>query len=66
VGTRHDPARPGHGPAAQALGDQEDPAARGRLTHALRTLSADLLAHLQYEEEQISDTLRTLTAWPGW
>ncbi len=52
--------------AAQALGDREEPAVRGRLTQALRNLSADLLAHLQYEEEQISDTLRTLTAWPGW
>jgi len=52
--------------AAQALGDQEDPAVRDRLAQALRTLSADLLAHLQYEEEQISDTLRTLSAWPGW
>jgi len=52
--------------AAQALGEQEDPAARRRLTQALRDLSADLLAHLQYEEEQISGTLRTLTAWPGW
>jgi hypothetical protein len=33
---------------------------------ALRTLSEDLLAHLQYEEEHISDTLRTWTRWPGW
>ena len=35
----------------------------GRLTQALRQLSADLLAHLQYEEDHISDTLRT---WPDW
>ena len=33
---------------------------------ALRTLSDDLLAHLQYEEEHISGTLRTWTRWPGW
>jgi Hemerythrin HHE cation binding domain len=52
--------------AARALGSQEDPAIRERLTLALKNLSADLLAHLQYEEENISDTLRTLSGWPGW
>jgi hemerythrin HHE cation binding domain-containing protein len=41
-------------------------APRQRLAAALDTLSADLLAHLQYEEEQISGTLRTWTTWPGW
>src|SRR6266567_1152159 len=41
----------------------EDLAARARLTQALQQLSADLLAHLQYEEDHISDTLRT---WPDW
>ena len=34
-----------------------------RLIEALQKLSADLLAHLQYEEDHISDTLRT---WPDW
>ena len=48
--------------AARELSDAED-AARERLTQALRQLSADLLAHLQYEEDHISDTLRT---WPDW
>jgi hypothetical protein len=52
--------------AAQELGDQEDPAVRDRLTRALQDLSTDLLAHLQYEEEHISDTLRTWTSWPRW
>ena len=52
--------------AAQALRDQEDPALRDRLVTALRNLGTDLLAHLQYEEENISDTLRTWTAWPSW
>jgi hypothetical protein len=52
--------------AAQALGSIEDPALRERLTGALQSLSTDLLAHLQYEEEHISDTLRTWTAWPRW
>jgi iron-sulfur cluster repair protein YtfE (RIC family) len=52
--------------AAQALGSREDPALRERLTGALQNLSTDLLAHLQYEEEHISDRLRTWTAWPRW
>ncbi|MBM0236512.1 hemerythrin domain-containing protein [Micromonospora sp. ATA32] len=50
--------------AARALGSREDPAVRQRLTQALQRLADDLLAHLQYEEEQISDTLRTWTKWP--
>jgi iron-sulfur cluster repair protein YtfE (RIC family) len=49
---------------ARAMGGREDPELRQRLTQALRRLSDDLLAHLQYEEEQISDTLRTWTRWP--
>ena len=50
--------------AARELSDAEDLAARTRLTRALRQLSADLLAHLQYEEDHISDTLRTWSDWP--
>ena len=52
--------------AAQALGDGPDPARRERLARALLRLSEDLQAHLQYEEEQISDTLRTWSRWPMW
>jgi uncharacterized membrane protein YccC len=52
--------------ASQQLGQAGEPPARERLVTALRTLSDDLLAHLQYEEEQISGTLRTWTRWPGW
>ena len=52
--------------AARELGSREDPAVREQLTLALQKLSADLLAHLQYEEENISGTLRTLPGWPGW
>jgi hypothetical protein len=52
--------------AAQALGDREEPRTRDRLIRALQNLNADLLAHLSYEEEHISDTLRTWTAWPRW
>jgi hypothetical protein len=50
--------------AARELSDAEDPAARTRLVDALHKLSADLLAHLQYEEDHISDTLRTWSDWP--
>lgn len=52
--------------ASHQLGEASEPAARERLGTALRALSEDLLAHLQYEEEHISDTLRTWTRWPGW
>jgi hypothetical protein len=52
--------------AARALGSREDRALREQLTGALQKLSTDLLSHLQYEEEHISDTLRTWTAWPRW
>ena len=52
--------------ASDQLGQPGEPAIRERLATALRTLSDDLLAHLQYEEEHISGTLRTWTRWPGW
>jgi hypothetical protein len=51
--------------AARELSDGTEPAARDRLTYALQQLSTDLLAHLQYEEDHISDTLRALPAWPS-
>ena len=52
--------------ASHQLSEAGEPVARERLVTALRTLSEDLLAHLQYEEEHISGTLRTWTRWPGW
>lgn len=52
--------------AAGDLDTAENPETRRWLAGALDTLSVDLLAHLQYEEEQISPTLRTWAAWPGW
>jgi hypothetical protein len=52
--------------AARGLGETAGDEARRRLTVALDTLSADLLAHLDYEEQHIADTLRTWTRWPGW
>ncbi len=50
--------------AAGALGEADDPAARAHLIQALQRLSDDLLAHLAYEEAEISGTLRTLSSWP--
>ena len=52
--------------AARDLGAEAADGARQRLVTALRTLSTDLLAHLDYEERSIADTLRTWTRWPGW
>jgi Hemerythrin HHE cation binding domain len=52
--------------ASGELAAQEDPATRQRLTAALQVLSDELLAHLAYEEDHVSDTLRTMTAWPSW
>jgi hypothetical protein len=50
--------------AARELSNREDPVVRERLAKALGKLSEDLLAHLQYEEDHISDTLRTWSEWP--
>ena len=52
--------------AANDLVGQEDPVLRQRLTAALEALSTDLLAHLAYEEDNVSDTMRAMTGWPGW
>ena len=52
--------------AAQSLAGTEDAEMRKRLIVALNSLSDDLLAHLDYEEENISGTLRTWTSWAGW
>jgi hypothetical protein len=52
--------------AAEELAAREDPATRRRLTLALQILSDELLAHLAYEEDNVSDTLRTMTAWSSW
>ncbi len=52
--------------AAQALAGHDEAALRERLAKALQDLSADLLEHLQYEENHISDTLRTWPGWPFW
>jgi hypothetical protein len=50
--------------AACQLGRDGDPTVRRRLVEALESLSADLLVHLRYEEDQIADTLRSWTSWP--
>ncbi len=51
--------------AAMDLASEEEPAIRKRLIDALSDLSTVLLAHLDYEEEHIADTLRTWAGW-GW
>jgi Hemerythrin HHE cation binding domain len=51
--------------AAMELAGAEEPATRRRLVDALGDLSAILLAHLDYEEEHVADTLRTWAGW-GW
>jgi hypothetical protein len=52
--------------AALELADREDAALRHRLIDALGALSAELLAHLDYEEEHVSGTLRSWKSWAGW
>jgi hypothetical protein len=51
---------------AQSLASDEDADVRKQLIVALTSLSDVLLAHLDYEEENISGTLRTWTSWAGW
>jgi hypothetical protein len=52
--------------AVEAAADGLDgaPATRDRLAETLRRLATDLLDHLRYEEENISDTMRAWTGWP--
>jgi hypothetical protein len=49
--------------ACRALSADDTTPARQRVAGALAVLATDLLAHLEFEEEQISPTLRTWTAW---
>jgi hemerythrin-like domain-containing protein len=57
-----------HLAAVEAASEElaQDPGAevRHRLVQALQALAADLLTHLDFEEEQISPTLRTWDRWP--
>ena len=50
--------------AANDLRVHEGAAGRERLVEALNLLAEHLLAHLAYEEESISPTLRTWRHWP--
>jgi hemerythrin-like domain-containing protein len=50
--------------ACETLAHDHATEARQRLVRALRDLAADLLAHLDFEEEQVSPTLRTWERWP--
>ena len=51
---------------ARELAGQDDAGIRQRLVAALEALSTDLLAHLAYEEENVSGTMATMTGWPAW
>ncbi len=53
----------GRNSAGQESAGPDSEGARKRLIDALTDLAAELLAHLDYEEENISDTLRTWTTW---
>ena len=49
--------------ATRALGAAGSAGRRGDLIAALERLSADLLAHLDFEEDSLGPTLRTWTRW---
>jgi hypothetical protein len=51
---------------ASELAGRDDAGTRQRLVTALEALSADLLAHLAYEEENVAGTMAAMTGWPGW
>jgi hypothetical protein len=50
--------------AVEALLATDDPASRERATRSLRGLAKQLLAHLEYEEQQLAPLLGTWTGWP--
>jgi len=50
--------------AAGQLADADSPEHRARLVGALEQLAADLLTHLDYEEEHTAAILRTWSQWP--
>ena len=50
--------------AADGLAADDTPAGRRRVVEALNGLADHLLAHLAYEEEAISPTLRGWDRWP--
>lgn len=50
--------------AADSLVAADTAVARQRVVDALNVLGEHLLAHLAYEEQNISPTLRTWTGWP--
>jgi hypothetical protein len=51
--------------ASDALRKDDVPVGRDRLVQSLNVLADHLLAHLAFEEESISPTLRTWRGWPS-
>lgn len=51
--------------AVRDLGHEDTPEARRRIVDGLEGLAEHLLAHLEFEEKEISPTLRQWTQWPG-
>lgn len=51
--------------AARELRDADNSTSRGELRDALHRLAETLLVHLDYEEINISPTLRTWQSWPA-
>jgi hypothetical protein len=48
--------------ACRELGDDEEAASRSNLAAALGDLAENLLEHLSFEEENVEDTMRSMTA----
>jgi hypothetical protein len=51
--------------AVRAIGKEDTPQGRQRIVDTLDGLTDHLLAHLEFEEIEISPTLRQWTDWPG-
>ena len=51
--------------AVRELGRNDSLHARQRIIDGLEGLREHLLAHLDFEEAEISPTLRQWTSWPG-
>jgi hemerythrin-like domain-containing protein len=50
--------------SVRAIGNEDTPHGRQRIVDGLDGLTDHLLAHLEFEEVEISPTLRQWTSWP--